>query len=350
METVIIYLTLALGFSFLCSILEAVLLSTPMSFISIKESEGENVKYLKAQKSNIDRPISAILSLNTVAHTIGAAGVGAEAVKVFGEVYFGAISAVLTILILVLSEIIPKTIGATYWRRLAIPSSKIIRVLIVICFPLVWLSEFITRLITPENTEKSVSREELSAMVDVGEKEGVFETNESRIIQNLMKLEAVEVRQVMTPRSVTATASETDTVKDFYADKTLRSYSRIPLFSEESADEEEYISGYVLLRDVLSNLTEDKFDIKLQDIKRPIIAIREDENVSSAWEKLLEQKEHIALIIDEYGSFEGIITLEDIVETILGLEIIDEKDTVVDMQQLAREKWEARMAKYKQLI
>ena len=347
MELIFLYLAIALGISFTCSILEAVLLSTPMSFITMKENEGaKSAKLLKEQKTNIDRPISAILSLNTIAHTIGAAGVGAEAVKVFGEAYFGVISAILTILILVVSEIIPKTIGASYWRSLALKSSELIRIFIYLTYPLVWLSEFITNLIQPEAQETTVSREEVSAIVDAGEKEGVFESKENKVIQNLIKLEKVQVRDVMTPHSVTATANETDTLKDFYANKSLRPYSRIPLFSAD----EEYIDSYVLFRDALERLAEDKFDVKLQDIKRKLMTVSEYDSVSSTWEKMLEKKEHIALVVNEYGSFEGIITLEDVVETILGLEIIDEKDTVVDMQQLAREKWKNRMAKYSDLM
>lgn len=296
MELIFLYLAIALGISFTCSILEAVLLSTPMSFITMKESEGaKSAKLLKEQKLNIDRPISAILSLNTIAHTIGAAGVGAEAVKVFGEAYFGIISAILTILILVVSEIIPKTIGASYWRSLALKSSELIRIFIYITYPLVWLSEFITNLIQPETQEATVSREELSAIVDAGEKEGVFESQENRVIQNLIKLEKVQVRDVMTPHSVTATANETDTLKDFYANKALRPYSRIPLFSPD----EEYIDSYVLFRDALESLAEDKFDVKLQDIKRKIMTVSEYDSVSSTWEKMLEKKEHIALVVNE---------------------------------------------------
>lgn len=347
MELILLYLFIALGISFVCSIMEAVLLSTPMSFISIKVNEGyKSAKLLMQLKTDIDKPISAILSLNTVAHTIGAAGVGSEAVKVFGEAYFGVISAILTILILIVSEIIPKTIGANYWRSLSLKSARLIQWMIYLCYPLVWMSEFITKLITPNNSEVTFSKAELSAMVDAGVKEGVFNPKENRVIQNLIKLEGIKVREVMTPHSVTGTANECDTVKDFYANKSLLPYSRIPLYTADR----EYISGYVLFQDVLDKLTNDMFEVSLREIKRSIMVVSELESVSSTWEKMLENKEHIALVVNEYGAFEGIITLEDVVETILGLEIIDEKDTVVDMQQLAREKWEERMAKYKNLI
>ena len=346
MGLMFLYLFMALGVSFTCSVLEAVLLSTPMSFISMKEQEGgKSAALLKKYKQSIDKPISAILSLNTIAHTIGAAGVGAEAVKLFGEVYFGVISVILTLLILVISEIIPKTIGASYWRRLALFAAQVIRVFVFICYPLVLLSELITRIFTPKEKELSVSREEVSAMVTVGEEEGVFQSKENKVIQNLIRLNNVKVKEVMTPRVVTEVASEDMTLRDFYQEKAYRFYSRIPVYG----DSKDYITGYVLRRTVLENLTEDKFDMKLKDIKRPIPCFSETKSVSTVWEKLLEHKEQIALIVDEYGCFAGIITMEDVVETIFGLEIIDETDTVVDMQQLARDRWNARMERYKSM-
>ncbi len=344
MGLMFLYLFLALGISFTCSVLEAVLLSTPMSFITMKEQEGgKSAIILKNYKQNIDKPIAAILSLNTIAHTVGAAGVGAEATRIFGEAYFGVVSAVLTLLILILSEIIPKTIGANYWRNLALFSAQVIHVMVFISYPLVWLSEFITRIFTPKNKMASVSREEVSAMVTVGEEEGVFKDKENKVIQNLIRLNNVKVKDVMTPRVVTAVASEDMTLRDFYDEKSYRFYSRIPIYG----DSKDYITGYVLRRTVLENLTEDKFDVKLKDICRPMPYFSENKSVSTVWEKMLEHKEQIALIVDEYGCFRGIITMEDVVETIFGLEIIDETDTVVDMQQLARDRWNARMERYK---
>ena len=268
-----------------------------------------------------------------------------QAVRVFGESYFGIISAILTILILVFSEIIPKTIGATYWRTLALPTAGVLRMMIFICYPLVWLSELITRLLTPKHSDVSISREEVTAMVDVGTKEGVFQLKESLVIQNLIKLESINVSSVMTPRIVTVIADESENLREFYKDKSFRPYSRIPLYDGDN----DVITGYVLSMDVLEGLADDKFETALRDIKRSIMAVSENETVYSAWEKMLEHKEHIVLVVNEYGSFEGIITMEDIVETILGLEIIDEKDAVVDMQQFAREKWQARMSRYKHL-
>ena len=337
MGLVLLYLTLALAISFLCSVLEAVLLSTPMSFISMKESENaRGAKLLKKQKTDIDKPIAAILSLNTIAHTVGAAGVGSEAVKVFGEAYFGIISAILTILILVLSEIIPKTVGARYWRTLAIPAASTIQVLIIICYPLVLLSELITKIVSNGKQAQSVSREEVSAMATVGAEEGVLNLQENKMIQNMLKLNHVKAEQIMTPRVVVSYLPSDTTLRDFYANKTCRSYSRIPVYNEQ----DEYVSGYVLKQNVLEKLTEDKFELPLSDIMRPILYFSEGESVSVIWEKMLEKKEHISAIINEYGCFQGIVTMEDIIETVFGLEIVDENDAVADMQKLARDRWQ----------
>ena len=346
MALLIFYLLLALIVSFICSVMEAVLLSTPASFIEMKEAEGvKSATVLKRFKNNIDKPLSAILSLNTIAHTIGAAGVGAQAAKVFANVSFGVISAVLTILILILSEIIPKTIGASYWRSLSSLSATVISWMVVICYPLVWISELVTRAIAPKNREATVSREEVSAMVNMGHSEGIFRAGENKIIQNLIRLESIKARDIMTPRIVVSTASEDMTLREFYADKSLLQYSRIPVYSGNK----ENFTGYVLRQDVLEALTEDKFDLTVSSIKRPMQIFIDSYTLPSLWEHLLLHKEHIALIVDKYGSFEGVVTMEDVIESILGIEIIDEKDSVVDMQQYARERWESRKSKYKYL-
>lgn len=335
MGLIFLYLFGALSLSFLCSVLEAVLLSTPMSFISMKENQGaRSASLLKKYKTNIDKPVAAILSLNTVAHTIGAAGVGSESVKIFGEEYFGIISAVLTLLILVLSEIIPKTIGASYWRALALPSSRIIRVLIILTYPLVMLSEFITRIFSPRQ-QLTVSREEVSAMVNVGAEEGVFQAKETKIIQSFIKLVNVTAGEIMTPNIVVASAEETLTLRDFYADKHFMPYSRIPVYG----DDKDYIVGYVLRAAVLEKLAEDKFDMRLSQILRPILSFTETESVMKIWERMLEQKEHISIITDSYGCLRGIVTMEDVIETMLGVEIVDEYDTVTDMQSFAKDIW-----------
>lgn len=334
MGLILLYFLGALSLSFLCSVLEAVLLSTPMSYISMRENQGSKTATLMKQyKNNVDRPVGAILSLNTIAHTIGSAGVGAESIKIFGEQYFGLISAILTLLILVLSEIIPKTIGASYWRSLAMPSTRIIRVLILITYPLVLLSELITKVFTPRGNQASMSREEVSAMVDVGTTDGIFRESESKLIKSCIALSGVKARQIMTPSIVVESACQDLTVKDFQA-KQSWSFSRIPVY----AGDKDYITGYVLKDAVLKLLSEDQFHVKLSDLKRPILTFREEESVFQIWEKMLEKREHISVIIDEYGGLRGLVTMEDIIETMTGVEIVDEDDVAVDMQALAREK------------
>lgn len=334
MGLILLYFLGALSLSFLCSVLEAVLLSTPMSYISMRENQGSKTATLMKQyKNDVDRPVGAILSLNTIAHTIGSAGVGAESIKIFGEQYFGLISAILTLLILVLSEIIPKTIGASYWRSLAMPSTRIIRVLILITYPLVLLSELITRVFTPRGNQASMSREEVSAMVDVGTTEGIFRESESKLIKSCIALSGVKARQIMTPSIVVESACQDLTVKDFQA-KQSWSFSRIPVY----AGDKDYITGYVLKDAVLKLLSEDQFHVKLSDLKRPILTFREEESVFQIWEKMLEKREHISVIIDEYGGLRGLVTMEDIIETMTGVEIVDEDDVAVDMQALAKEK------------
>lgn len=334
MGLILLYFLGALSLSFLCSVLEAVLLSTPMSYISMRENQGSKTATLMKQyKNNVDRPVGAILSLNTIAHTIGSAGVGAESIKIFGEQFFGLISAILTLLILVLSEIIPKTIGASYWRSLAMPSTRIIRVLILITYPLVLLSELITKVFTPRGNQASMSREEVSAMVDVGTTEGIFRESESKLIKSCIALSGVKARQIMTPSIVVESACQDLTVKDFQA-KQSWSFSRIPVY----AGDKDYVTGYVLKDAVLKLLSEDQFHVKLSDLKRPILTFREEESVFQIWEKMLEKREHISVIIDEYGGLRGLVTMEDIIETMTGVEIVDEDDVAVDMQALAKEK------------
>jgi len=323
--------------------MEAVLLSTPNSFLIVKdESENSWAKAFLGLKSNIDKPLSAILSLNTVAHTVGAAGVGAQAVVVFGDEYFGIVSAILTILILVLTEIIPKTIGARYWRTLAKPASIVINVMIVITYPLVVISALITKAISKNQQEQTTSREEIAALASIGADEGVFTEKEHKIIQNLLKLKNVKVTEIMTPRVVVAVADEKLSLADFLKNKDYLKFSRIPIYTEN----DENITGYVFRQTVFEKLAEDQNELILRDIKRDIVIVPNSIVLFTLWEKLIEKKEHIALIVDEYGGLDGIVTMEDIIETLLGLEIIDEKDTITDMQKFARERWNARQTKY----
>jgi len=292
-----VYLFIALVISFLCSIMESVLLSTPQSFLIVKQDKGNKWAFSFINlKNNIDKPLSAILSLNTVAHTVGAAGVGAQAVKVFGEASFGIASAILTILILVVTEIIPKTIGARFWRRLAKPVSLLVKSTIFITYPLVIMASLITRIFSKSKKELTTSREEIAALASIGTEEGVFTEKEDKIIQNLLKLKNVRVKEIMTPRVVVAAAEENLTLKEFLESKDYLSFSRIPVYSEN----DENITGYVIRQTVFENLAEDKHTLKLKDVKREIIAAPNSTALFSMWEKLLEHGEHIALIVDEY--------------------------------------------------
>jgi CBS domain containing-hemolysin-like protein len=343
MVTLLAYLFLALIVSFLCSIMESVLLSTPHAFLMVKQDKGhEWAKSFIDLKINIDKPLAAILSLNTVAHTVGAAGVGAQAVKVFGEAYFGLISAILTILILVITEIIPKTIGARYWKNLTMVSYYTIKSMIFITYPLVVISLMITKVFSKHKNEQTTSREEIAALASIGSVEGLFSDKENKIIQNILRLKNVKVTEIMTPRVVVAAADENLYLKDFLKNKDYLKFSRIPVYSGN----EENITGYVFRQQVFENLAEDKHSLKLKEIKREIVVVPDSIVLFSLWEQLIEKKEHIALIVDEYGGLDGIVTMEDIIETLLGLEIVDEKDTITDMRKYARERWETRQAKY----
>lgn len=346
MELIILYMLLSLIISAICSVLEATILSTPMSYVTTLEQQGaKGWERLKKYKTNIDRPISAILIVNTIANTVGASLVGSQAGSYASLTYhtseemslfIGIVSGVFTFLILVFSEIVPKTIGSTYWRKLAIPASRVIHVMVILTYVLVIILEKITHLVGSSSSQESVTRDEVAAMVTVGTEEGVLEKKENRMIQNLLKLDSVTAHEIMTPSVVVTMAEEEMTLRDFYNDEEFRNHSRIPVYKGEESD---YITGYVLRQDILESLAEDKFDVTLGQLARPILSFSEDEDVSDIWEKLLEKKEHISIIIDEYGCLRGIVTLEDVIETMLGFEIVDEKDEAVDMQELAKAQW-----------
>ena len=338
MEEQLIYIIMliAIALSALCSMLEATLLSTPLSYITGLEEQGvRGAQRLKKLKQNPDRPISAILCLNTIANTVGASIVGSLVYEVYGDAIVGIFSTIFTLAILIFSEIIPKTIGTSYWRRLAIPASAIINGMIFIAFPLVWILEHLTRLISSKSHQVSVSREDISAMVSVATEEEVIETEEKKMIQNLLKLDEITAHEIMTPSTVVEMAEGAMTIKEFY-DSDL-THSRILVYDEDNSD---YVIGYVLRQTVLEKMAEDKFTTTIRDISRPILSFPEEESVGNIWEKFLAKKEHISVIIDEYGTFRGIVTLEDVIETMLGQEIVDETDEVVDMQEYAKEQWE----------
>ena len=338
MEEQLIYIIMLISIvlSALCSMLESTLLSTPLSYITGLEEQGiKGAKRLKKLKMNPDRPISAILCLNTIANTVGASIVGSLVYEVYGDPLVGVFSTIFTFLILIFAEIIPKTVGTSYWRSLALTASVIINGMIFITYPLVWALEHIQRLISSRSTQVSVSREDISAMVSVATEEEVIEKEEKKMIQNLLKLDELTAHEIMTPSAVVEMAEGSMTIKEFY-DSDL-SHSRIPVYDDEN---DEYVIGYVLRQEILEKMAEDKFSASLHDILRPIMRFGEEDSVADIWEKMLEKKEHISVILDEYGSVRGIVTLEDVIETMLGHEIVDEKDEVVDMQEYAKEQWE----------
>lgn len=319
-------------------------MSTPLSYILMREEEGyKPATRFKQYKTETEKPLAAILSLNTIANTIGAAGVGQQANILFGSAWFGLVSAITTLLILIFSEIIPKTIGTTRWKSLMGFTANTIHALIILMYPFVKLIQLLGRLFTKKEPEAVVSREEVMALANVGEEEGVIEEDENKIIQNIIKLDHIKAEEVMTPRVVAAIAAEKMTLREYYEDDQYDHFSRIPVYAESP----EFITGYILRDDALENLAEDKFDVKLSDIKRELPYFNEDKSISEIWDAMLKEKSQIALIIDEYGCFQGILTMEDIIETVFGLEIIDESDEVSDMQQYARERWQQRQKRHK---
>lgn len=343
MSLLFTYLFIALFTSCLCSIMEAVLLSVPAPYLKSQAEQGSRkAEAMIRFKENIDRPLSAILSLNTIAHTVGATGIGVQATLVFGEAYFGLVSAILTVLILVLTEIIPKTIGAGYCKSLVGISAGVIRGMIIVTYPFVVVSAVLTKLLSRDRKELTTSREEISALASIGTQEGIIADKENKIIQNLIRLKSVRISEVMTPRMVVVTANEKMTLQEFLKNKDFLHFSRIPIYGENSDD----ITGYVLRDLVFEKLAEDQFDLKLKDIKREILTFPEAITVLDAWDRMLSKKEHIALVVDEYGGVGGVATIEDIVEALLGVEIVDEKDKVEDMRQYAMERWKSRQKKY----
>ncbi|SHF55321.1 Hemolysin, contains CBS domains [Fodinibius roseus] len=338
MGLLIFYLLLAIGVSFLCSLLEAVLLSVSRSYIAIMERKGSRSgKLLRDYKEDIDRPLSAILSLNTIAHTVGAAGVGAQAQVLFGQGYVAITSAVLTLLILVLSEIIPKTIGATYWRNLAPFAARTLRFLLILLYPFVVISQVITRWLSDDETP-SFSREEFGALADLGVEEGIFEEEESRIFKNLIRFSSLRVKDIMTPRTVVVGFKENQTVGEVSDNVEQLHFSRLPVYGE-ARDE---VTGYVLKNDLLLMMARNEMATLLKEFKRDILIVPEMTPLQDFFERLMRKQEHIAMAVDEYGGFAGVVTMEDLVETLLGMEIIDEVDTIEDMQKMARKKWVER--------
>ncbi len=340
MTLLILYLLLALCVSCFCSIAEAVILSVRPSYVTaLKRKGSRSAHILQHLTDNLDRPLAAILTANTIAHTIGAAGVGAQAAIVFGNEYLGVTSAILTLLILILSEIIPKTLGATYWQKLAPSIAILINGLTKLLFPFVWLTEKLTRWLSRSGKGTTFTRAEIQAMAEIGVREGLLEPKELNIVSNLLRLRKIPVKVIMTPRPVMFSVPETMTVQAFFTQHADKPFSRIPIYSSNKDD----ISSYVLKSDLLITQAKDQFTKQLVDFKRPFLMVPDTLSTSNAFDRLMHEKSHIALVIDEYGTVKGLVTLEDVVETLIGLEITDELDKVEDMQTLAYQRWRNRM-------
>ena len=336
----LVYASVALLFSFLCSVAEAVMLSISPSFVAHLEQQGKPVaKRIKKLKGNIDQSLAAILTLNTIAHTLGAGGAGAEAAAYFGDKYVGVSMAVLTLLILFLSEIVPKTIGALYWRQLAGPTATFVQILIWILYPLIWISERLTRLITRGKPVHTFSRDEFTALADVGVEKGQIDIDESRILKNLFKLPDLRAEDVMTPRTVVFALQQDMTLDEVLEQNPEIPFSRLPIYGENRDD----ITGFVLKTDILLETLKGNGSKHLTELKREIFAVPETASLEQVSEQLLEHRLHLLIVIDEYGGLAGVVTLEDVVETLIGIEIVDEADQIDDLRHLAREKWQERM-------
>lgn len=342
MLLLISYVLVALVFSFLCSVAEAVLLSVTSGHIALLEQEQRAAgRLLRKLKDDINKPLAAILTLNTIAHTIGAAGAGAQAAAVFGNHYVGIASAILTLLILVFSEIIPKTLGAHYWRQLASPTAYSLRLLVWLLYPFVKLSELLTRGMTEQPPLKGFSRKEFVAMAALSAHEQQLEEREALILQNLFLLRETRLRDAMTPRPVVITVPEEISVDTFYREHNNGRFSRLPLYRHDK----ENITGFVLRSDILAAYAQGQLSRPISDFRRDIPVLLASMSLSQAFDECMLARAHILLVVDEYGGMEGILTLEDLIESLLGWEIVDESDKSTDMQKLARRLWRRRADK-----
>ncbi len=338
MILLLVYIGIALGVSFLCSVLEAVLLSVTPSYIAAEERRGSrNGMLWRGYKTDIDRPLAAILSLNTIAHTVGAAGAGAQATMLFGEVYFGLISAVLTLLILIVSEIIPKTLGASYWRKLAPLCAGILRVVVWSMYPLVVMAKGITQLMSRSAHTHSISREEFVALAEVAVSEGILDQEESDAVTSLIRFRSLQAKDVMTPRLVIFSLEENTSVKAILDGDEDIPFSRIPIYSEDADN----ISGYIRKDELMQAMTRTP-DAPLSSLRRDLLVVPETLLTSELLQNLIETRVQMALVVNEYGSVMGLVTVEDLIETMIGMQIVDETDTTEHMQTLARELWAKR--------
>lgn len=337
MAILITYFLTALFVSFLCSLLESVLLSLSIPHVSVMEKAGlRSGKIMAELKKNINRPLAAILTINTIANTVGAAGVGAQTLLIYGNEWVAMASGILTISILIISEIIPKTIGTIYSKSLSSFTAFTIRILMVITYPFVILSESMSKLIQggENGGDSKASREELLAMAEISEDEGSIDEQEGDIIENLIKLDDIPIEEVMTPRSVVFALNQDETVGEVVKNNSPISFSRIPVYEKDL----DHIIGFVNRYNVVNKQAEDQFHIKMIDLMKPIHTVNEKESVSNVLDQFVKRRQQIFMVSDEFGTTTGLISLEDAIETLLGVEIVDEHDHVVDMRKLATAK------------
>ena len=344
LSLLIVFFVLAIVFSFLCSLWEAVLLSITPAYARIQQQNGSVIgQSLQDFKENIDRPLSAILTLNTIAHTVGAIGVGEQAATIWSDsnplITRLIVPGVMTLAVLILSEIVPKTIGALHWQRLAKFTVYSLRFLMFVLAPLVWMGQLVTRSFKSDSDKPVLTRSDFMAMAELGAQEGVFEPGESHMLDSMFKFQSIEVSDVMTPRTVVSATAEDQTISEYYNGRTSKNFSRIPTFSEGNKDS---ITGYVLKVDVIEALLDGRGDEPLSELVRTIIAVSESHAITDLFKTLTQRKEHIAVVLDEFGGMDGIITMEDVIETLLGMEIVDETDTDTDMRVLAQRHREKR--------
>lgn len=340
----LLYITVAIAASFTCSVLEAVLLSTSVSHVEGLVQQGKRSgRIMQRLKANVERPISAILTLNTIAHTVGATLAGAEAARIFGDELVGVISAVLTLLILVLSEIIPKTIGAVYWKQLTPFAAYTTQFLVIILYPAVVAFEVLGRMMRPHDHAPTVTRTDLEVLAKISQQEGAILERENRILTNLLQLNKVKVYDIMTPRTVVLAFKDDMTVREVMESHPMP-YSRIPIY-DETIDN---VTGYVLRHDIVQAAAADQDDTKMASLRREIYAIPETLTVAEVLDEFIREKEHIFLVLDEYGGTNGILTMEDAVESLLGIEITDESDLVADLRQLAQQRYRRKFAEFQE--
>lgn len=341
MGLIILCVLLSASLSFICSILEAVLLSVSPSYIAIELKRGRrHGKILETLKERINRPISAILALNTIANTVGGAVVGAQVHRIYGDKFLATISGIATVFILIGGELAPKIIGATHWKRLAPISAYMIRALILVMLPFVWVAERMGRLLG-QGPDSAVSREEVIVTAELSADEGAIRQKESTIIKNLLMLDNMKVADIMTPRSVMYAYQSGITVGEVVQQHKPIRFSRIPVYK----DNVDHIEGIVHRYKILEEVSHDRDNVKIDDLMLPVHAIPGNISVAAALDQFIKRHEHVFIVIDDYGSTTGIVSLEDAIETLLGVEILDEFDSVADLRQLALEQWRDRKQK-----